>query len=191
MTHPLGVRPRLRRRPVTHTFVVRNVSDNPVQIVRIVHECSCTTASKGDLMIPPHGEERITFTFNSRGYGGKVDKTCALLYGEDKKNEFSNCISRVSWTASAGEDGTGDAQVHLLHNRCQSECPGEGHRPATVQATPNPMVDRGTDWIETKVIKTGDEKRTPATDQTVTNIGILARLRSNESRKRGRDRRSE
>jgi len=48
-------------RPLTHTFVIRNEGNAPLQVEDVDPDCACTVADY-DRVIPPGGEGRITLT---------------------------------------------------------------------------------------------------------------------------------
>ena len=51
----------LEDQELTHTFVIRNAGDAPLQITSLDPDCACTAAAY-DRRIPPGGQGRITLT---------------------------------------------------------------------------------------------------------------------------------
>ena len=58
-----------------HEFVVKNIGEAPLSILKVRTSCGCTAALVSEQKIAPGKEGRIKVTFNSGGYGEKVAKS--------------------------------------------------------------------------------------------------------------------
>lgn len=63
---------------VSHTFVVKNTGDAPLQISSARGSCGCTAAVVSDGLIVPGGEGKIEVTFNSGHRRGQQTKTITV-----------------------------------------------------------------------------------------------------------------
>ncbi len=83
-------------------FVVRNSSDKPIVIVRAVASCSCVTVEYPTSPIEAKGEAVIEFSYNPKGYPGKINRRI-MLY-----TNFSDlsptAILTISGFATASSD---------------------------------------------------------------------------------------
>jgi hypothetical protein len=60
---------------VTHTFVIRNTGDAPLEITRLRPACGCTVARMDAPRIPPEGEGRLSATLTLKGRSGPQRKS--------------------------------------------------------------------------------------------------------------------
>jgi hypothetical protein len=63
---------------VTHTFVLRNIGDEPVNVVFIKPSCGCTVA-EFDKVIPPGGEGRVTAALDTMTLTGKASSALEVF----------------------------------------------------------------------------------------------------------------
>jgi hypothetical protein len=70
---------------LSHTFIVKNVSSEPVEVDRIVSTCGCIVTSRKNFILSPNESTDIAIDFNSFGSGGmKLYKTIAVRIKDDK-----------------------------------------------------------------------------------------------------------
>ncbi len=62
---------------LSHEFIFKNEGDDTLVIQKVTTTCGCTAALLSADKIPPGKEGRVEIKFDTRGYGGKVNK---LLY---------------------------------------------------------------------------------------------------------------
>lgn len=72
----LGVVPADEK--VTHTFVLRNEGDTPIEITQVIPDCACTV-SKFDSPIPPHGSGNVTLAIELKSVFGPTVKRARVL----------------------------------------------------------------------------------------------------------------
>ncbi len=60
---------------VTHRFVLTNVGDKPMKIVKVKPACGCTNAPLTKDLLQPGESTDLEVAFNSRGYTGKATKS--------------------------------------------------------------------------------------------------------------------
>ncbi len=68
---------------VTHTFIVRNVGENPLLIDNVKASCGCTVPKWPDTPIAPGEEGAIEVTFNSAGKRGVQNKSITITANTD------------------------------------------------------------------------------------------------------------
>lgn len=70
---------------LSHTFVIKNVSSETIQVDRIVSSCGCIVTSKKEFTLSPNESTDIVVDFNSFGSGGmRIHKTVAVCIKDDK-----------------------------------------------------------------------------------------------------------
>lgn len=74
--------------PLSHTFVLKNISQSDCYIELISTSCSCVTVKYNKKRILPGDTEEITLTFSSQDYSGKFNKS-AIVYISNIKNPFA------------------------------------------------------------------------------------------------------
>jgi rhodanese-related sulfurtransferase len=57
---------------VTHTFLFRNVGDQPLSVLDVITECGCTAADSPTTTIEPGATGELAVTFHTAGYGGST-----------------------------------------------------------------------------------------------------------------------
>ncbi len=54
---------------ISHTFLFRNVGDQPLSVLDVITECGCTAAEISTATIEPGATGELGVTFNTAGYG--------------------------------------------------------------------------------------------------------------------------
>ena len=63
---------------LTYEFVFQNVGDEVLTIQKVTTSCGCTAALISEKKIAPGKEGKIGVTFNTQGYGGRVEETITV-----------------------------------------------------------------------------------------------------------------
>lgn len=75
---------------VTHRFVITNVGNSPLEDLRAVSKCGCTTSSLSTTKLAPGESVEVEVTFNTSGYGGKtVTKSVSVESSDPKRPTLS------------------------------------------------------------------------------------------------------
>jgi rhodanese-related sulfurtransferase len=75
---------------VTHRFVITNAGTSPLEDLRAVSKCGCTTSSLSTTKLAPGASAEVEVTFNTSGYGGKtVTKSVSVESNDPKKPALS------------------------------------------------------------------------------------------------------
>jgi len=82
---------------VTHRFVLTNVGDKPMKIVKVKPACGCTSAPLTKDELGPGESTDLDVVFNSRGYTGKATKTVTI-----NTDDSINPITTLQFTVDAG-----------------------------------------------------------------------------------------
>jgi hypothetical protein len=72
---------------IEHTFVLKNNSLTPLEILHIDTSCGCTTSEVREKEIPPGGSVEIRVKFDTQGYSGIV-KQHAYIHTDQQDNYF-------------------------------------------------------------------------------------------------------
>ena len=75
-------------RQLTHTFVIRNTGNAPLEISKVDPDCACTVASY-DRTIPPGGQGEITLTVKPFSVMRQFRKEAKVLNNDPERSEFS------------------------------------------------------------------------------------------------------
>lgn len=81
--------------PVSHNFLFRNESDQPLLIFSIISSCGCTVADYPKYPILPNQVDTIAVTFNSKNIG-TFNKSIFVLSNASEKRVVLNVKGRVS-----------------------------------------------------------------------------------------------
>jgi hypothetical protein len=82
---------------VTHRFVLTNVGDKPMKIVKVKPACGCTSAPLTKDELGPGESTDLDVVFNSRGYTGKATKTVTI-----NTDDSINPVTTLQFTVDAG-----------------------------------------------------------------------------------------
>jgi hypothetical protein len=84
-----------RGQKATHFFTIKNAGSDTLLIKNVSASCGCTAAMASENIVPPKSTSRLNVTFNSEGYGGRVQKTVTV-----ESNDPLNPIQRVNITGN-------------------------------------------------------------------------------------------
>jgi len=62
-------------RTVTRPFLVKNLGQGPLRILKLVPSCGCTTAKGAPQTLAPGGEATLEVVLNPAGFRGRIQKT--------------------------------------------------------------------------------------------------------------------
>ncbi|MDD5135212.1 MAG: DUF1573 domain-containing protein, partial [Phycisphaerae bacterium] len=70
---------------LSHTFVIKNVSAETIQVDRVNPSCGCIITSQREFTLAPNESTNIAVDFDPFGFGGmKMSKTIAVCVKNDK-----------------------------------------------------------------------------------------------------------
>jgi len=75
-------------RQLSHTFVIKNRGDAPVEILKVDPDCACTVP-RYDRTIPPHGQGEITLTLKPYSVMRQFRKETRIFTNDREHAEFS------------------------------------------------------------------------------------------------------
>lgn len=74
---------------VSHTFVIKNISNDVIEVDKVASSCGCIITSKKEFKLDPNQSTDINVEFNSTGTGGmKIWKTIAVCPKDDKNKQL-------------------------------------------------------------------------------------------------------
>jgi len=82
---------------VTHRFVLTNVGDKPMKIVKVKPACGCTNAPLTKDLLQPGESADLEITFNSRGFTGKANKSVNI-----NTDDSLNPVTILKFTTDVG-----------------------------------------------------------------------------------------
>ena len=82
---------------VTHRFVLSNVGEKPMKIVKVKPACGCTSAPLTKDELGPGESTDLDVIFNSRGFNGKATKTVTI-----NTDDSLNPVTTLQFTVDAG-----------------------------------------------------------------------------------------
>ena len=71
--------------PVSHTFILRNVSDKSVRIQRVRTTCGCTEAAFDTMAIAPGATTKVTLTYDPEDRPGTIDVNAYVYLADGSK----------------------------------------------------------------------------------------------------------
>lgn len=83
-THDLGTLSE-DDEPVSHTFILRNVSDKSVRIQRVRTTCGCTEATFDTTAIAPGATTKVTLTYDPEDRPGTIDVSAYVYLADGSK----------------------------------------------------------------------------------------------------------
>jgi len=81
--------------PLTHTFLLENTGDAPLQILDIDPDCKCT-AAQYDKKIPPGGQGKITLTIEPYSVMRQFKKNTRVLTNDPERREVTLTLQGVA-----------------------------------------------------------------------------------------------
>jgi len=86
---------------VRHTFVIQNVGDETLEILRIRASCGCTTAQLSTDHLAPGEAVNLEILINTTGFGGKISKSIYVYsndpyYADSAESSRPDFILRVT-----------------------------------------------------------------------------------------------
>jgi hypothetical protein len=84
-----------RGQKATHFFTIKNAGNDTLLIKNVSASCGCTAAMTSKNVVPPKSTSTLDVTFNSEGYGSRVQKTVTI-----ESNDPLNPVQRVNITAN-------------------------------------------------------------------------------------------
>ncbi len=85
---------------VTHTFVLTNVGDAPLTITSVRTSCGCTTTALPKTTLNPGESVKLTATFDSTHYSGRVGKS---IYVESNDPNTPKLVLVITGTVKRGK----------------------------------------------------------------------------------------
>ncbi len=85
---------------VTHTFILTNVGDAPLTITSVRTSCGCTTTALSKTTLQPGESVKLTATFDSTHYSGRVGKS---IYVESNDPDTPKLVLVITGTVKRGE----------------------------------------------------------------------------------------
>ena len=96
--------------PVSHTFEFKNVSDEPVSIIRATASCGCTRPEYSEEPIKAGKKSKIKVTYNPAGRPGEFDRkvTLRIQFATGKQKRIILSIKGVVIPDSDNNDSNND-----------------------------------------------------------------------------------
>jgi len=115
---------------VIHRFVITNLGDQTLQILKVRSTCGCTTSSLATNTLAPGASVELEVAFDTRGYGGQtVTKTLYVESNDPGNPQLSLRLTGTVTRPAAYNIGLADLEhlVYLLVDLRSPEAYAESH----------------------------------------------------------------